>query len=160
MRTSSKEVTLAVGNMITGVYNYIVLSIPLDWKIIVVPMDSDVFSSRRQGGVKWVREGEVEHGVSTPMGSIGVRVRIWPGRKDHGKLSREAEKIYELQISGHSGKAYVYRTRAGFKKHRTLGISFYCDVTDRSLLIEFVGGGEWVDAVLKSIGGSMCHVQG
>jgi len=51
MPTESKLYTIADGNIITGVYNYIVVSLLLDWRI-VIPMNSDVFSSARQGDVK------------------------------------------------------------------------------------------------------------
>lgn len=160
MHTESRSVTIAVGNIITGVYNYIVLSIPPDWRIVIIPMNSDVFSSTRQGEVKWVKEGEVEHGILTPMGEIMLRLKIWPGYRDHGRIRevRRAEKIYDLAIAGHSAKAYIYRKRLGFRNNRVLGIHLYCDVTDRTMLIEFIGGGDWVDKVLKNIGESMCHV--
>jgi hypothetical protein len=158
--TENKLVTIAVGNIITGVYNYIVLSLPHDWRIIVIPMNSDVFSGVRQGNVKWVREGEVEHGIATPIGEIMLRLRIWPGYKDHRELkeTRGAEKIYEATVSGHNAKAYIYKRRYWLKIHRVLGIHLYCSVTDRTMLIEFIGGGDWVDNVLRSIGGSQCHV--
>jgi hypothetical protein len=100
--TENKLVTIAVGNIITGVYNYIVLSLPHDWRIIVIPMNSDVFSGVRQGNVKWVREGEVEHGIATPIGEIMLRLRIWPGYKDHRELkeTRGAEKYMKLPFQG------------------------------------------------------------
>lgn len=158
--TEPKNVTIAVGNIITGVYNYMVLSIPMDWRVAVIPMNSDVFMSTRQGDVKWVREGEVEHGLITPMGEIMFRIKIWPGLKEQWKLKdlRKADKVYDLIISGHSAKAYIYRRRYGFKSSRTLGIHLYCGITDRTMLIEFIGGDDWVDSVLNIIRGSMCHV--
>lgn len=155
-----KSVTIAVGNIITGVYNYIVLSIPMDWRVIVIPMNSDVFSSTRQGDVKWVREGEVEHGLATPMGEMMFRIKIWPGFREQWRLKdlKRVEKVYELTISGHNAKAYIYRKRHGLRSSRTLGIYLYCGVTDRTLLIEFIGGDDRVDSVLNTIRGSMCHV--
>ncbi|GAY26398.1 conserved hypothetical protein [Desulfurococcaceae archaeon AG1] len=160
MHTESKNVTIAVGNIITGVYNYLVISIPIDWRIVVIPMNSDVFTSTRQGNVKWVKEGEVEHGLATPKGEIMLRIKIWPGFKEHWGIKdlRRVEKIYDLVISGHGAKAYIYRKRHGLRTTRTLGIHLYCGITDRTILIEFIGGEDWVDAVLNSIGGSMCHV--
>ncbi len=158
--TEPKSVTIAVGNIITGVYNYIVLSIPIDWRVAVIPMNSDVFASTRQGDVKWVKEGEVEHGLITPRGKIIFRIKIWPGLKEQRKIKDlgRAEKIYDLTISGHNAKAFIYRTRHGLRISRTLGIHLYCNVTDRTILLEFIGGEDWVDTVLNIIGGSMCHV--
>ncbi|MEM1610587.1 MAG: hypothetical protein QXQ57_02940 [Sulfolobales archaeon] len=123
-------------------------------------MNSDVFASTRQGSVKWVREGEVEHGIATPLGEIMLMLKIWPGYRDHRSMKdlRNAERVYEVTILGHNAKAYIYRKRYGFKIHRVLGIHLYCSVTDRTMLVEFIGGGDWVDGVLRSIGGSQCHV--
>lgn len=160
MSTESKLYTIAVGNIITGVYNYIVVSLPLDWRIVVIPMNSDVFSSARQGDVKWVRDGEVEHGIATPMGEIMFRLRVWPGYRDQERVRelRKAERVYEVTVSGHSARAYIYKKRYGLRSHRVLGIHLYCGVTDRTMLIEFIGGEGWVDRVLSTIGGSQCHV--
>ncbi len=158
--TEPKSVTIAVGNIITGVYNYIILSIPMDWRVAVIPMSSDVFTSTRQGDVKWVREGEAEHGLITPMGEIMFRIKIWPGFREQWRLKdlRRVEKVYGLTISGHDAKAYIYRRRYGLRSLRILGIYLYCGVTDRTILIEFIGGDVWVDRVLDSVRGSMCHV--
>ncbi len=158
--TDHKLVTIAVGNIITGVYNYMVLSLPLDWRIEVIPMNSDVFASTRQGNVKWVREGEVEHGIATPLGEIMLRLKIWPSYKDHRSIRdfKNAEKIYEVTISGNNAKAYIHRKRYSLKLYRVLSIHLYCSVTDRTVLMEFIGGDDWVDGVLRSIGGSQCHV--
>jgi len=109
MPTESKLYTIAVGNIITGVYNYIVVSLPLDWRIVVIPMNSDVFSSARQGDVKWVGDVEVEHGIATPMGEVMFRLRVWPGYRDQERVRelRKAERVYELTVSGHSAGAYI-----------------------------------------------------
>lgn len=155
--TEPKSVTIAVGNIITGVYNYMVLSIPMDWKVAVIPMSSDVFTSTRQGDVRWVKEGEVEHGLITPRGEIMFRIKIWPGFREQRKIKDlgRAERIYDLIVSGHSAKAFIYRTRHGLRSSRTLGIHLYCSVTDRTILQEFIGGEDWVDTVLNIIGGRM-----
>jgi len=37
------------------------LKAPPTWRIIIMPMASDVFRHREINGVKWVRDGEVMH---------------------------------------------------------------------------------------------------
>ncbi len=153
--------TIAAGNIIVGVYNFVVLSHPDNWRIIPLPASSESFSFVKQGDVKWVSRGVAEHGIRTPQGVIGLKIEVWPGRRDHSSFKelRNASERGKIRFGTHEARAYVYTRRGFFTSSRILALLVYCEYTDRSLLIEFIGGGDWVDEVLEYVGGSECHVE-
>jgi hypothetical protein len=61
MSTDYSWHAIAVGNRLLGLYNFVVLKAPPTWRIIIMPMASDVFRHREINDVKWVRDGEVMH---------------------------------------------------------------------------------------------------
>ncbi len=153
--------TIAAGNIVVGVYNFVVLSHPSDWRIIPLPASSESFSFTRQGDVKWVSRGVAEHGVRTPHGVIGLRIEVWPGRRDRSSLKelRNASERGRVKFGVHEAEVYVYTEKSFFTSSRVLALLVYCEYTNRSLLIKFIGGGDWVDEVLEYVGGSECHVE-
>jgi hypothetical protein len=153
--------TIAAGNIVVGVYNFVVLSHPDNWRIVPLPASSESFSFTRQGDVKWVSRGVAEHGIRTPQGIIGLKIEVWPGRRDRVSFKelRNASERGRVRFGAHEAKAYVYTKKGFFTSSRILALLVYCEYTDRSLLIEFIGGGEWVDEVLEYVGGSECHVE-
>jgi hypothetical protein len=155
------KVALAVGNALIGVYNFIVISIPQSWRIINMPMSSDVFSSISQGNVKWVRDGEVEHFINAPLGRIALRIKIWPGIKSVDKIKDYRKQFSEgnVKVGGHDGIFYKFKRKYLLIGERNvLAILAYCPITQRTLQIEFIGGEEWVDEVLNTLNESQCHI--
>lgn len=153
--------TIAVGNIVVGVYNFVVLSHPENWRLIPLPASSESFSFMKQGDVKWVTRGVAEHGIRTPNGIIGLKVEVWPGRRDASSFRelRSADKLGVVQFGSHQASAYTYVRKSWFSKTRILAVLVYCEYTDRSLLIEFIGGDKWVDEILGYLEGSECHVE-
>jgi hypothetical protein len=115
----------------------------------------------RQGDVKWVTRGVAEHGIRTPRGVIGLKIEVWPGRRDPSSFKelRNASERGVVKFGAHEAKVYSYTRRGFFTSSRVLALLVYCEHTDRSLLIEFIGGEGWVDEVLEYVGGSECHVE-
>lgn len=154
--------TIAVGNIVVGVYNFIILGHPLTWKIIPLPSASESFSFTRQGEVKWVRRGVAEHGVKTPNGTIGLKISVWPGKKktEEFKELKNATMKGITRLGGHEALVFSHVDKKLFRKIRVLSILSYCDVTDRTLLIQFLEGGEWMEEVIPHLEGSQCHLEG
>ncbi len=156
------KVTLAVGNALFGVYNFLVISIPQSWRVINTPMTSDVLSSTSQGKVKWVRDGEIEHFVSTPLGNISMRIKIWPGVRPLNKIKDYSKQFEEgnTNVGKHKAIYYKFRRRY-FRKgdYNVLAVYTYCEITERTILLEFIGGEEWVNSVLATLRESQCHLE-
>ena len=153
--------TIAVGNIVVGVYNFVVLSHPESWRLIPLPSASESFSFTRQGDVKWVTRGIAEHGIRTPRGVIGLRIEVWPGKREPSSFKdlKRASSLGEVAFGAHRARVYEYTRRSFLTSTRVLALLVYCEYTDRSLLIEFIGGDEWVREVLGYLGGSECHVE-
>lgn len=120
-----------------------VLKAPPTWRIIIMPMASDVFRHREVNGVKWVRDGEVMHFIKDGPDTYTLRVVAKPGRKRIAGTS--------IAINGHSG-AYEYVDDG---KRRVLKLSFYCDVTDRTVEIKIEGVKDTTP--LYYLSQSQCH---
>ncbi len=111
MSTDYSWHAIAVGNRLLGLYNFVVLKAPPTWRIIIMPMVSDVFRHREVNGVKWVRDGEVMHFIKDGPDTYTLRVVAKPGRKRLAGTSI---------VNGHSG-AYEYVDDG---KRRVLKLSF------------------------------------
>lgn len=135
---------IAVGNRLFGPYNFIVLKAPPDWRIVIMPMASEVFRHREVNGVKWVRDGEVMHFIKDGSESYVLRVKIRPGRRLRGGSS--------LYVNGHPG---VYEVRQGRDGRLTLRLQFYCNQTDRTIALELEGLRDL--SPLGFLAGSQCH---
>ncbi|MEM0462616.1 MAG: hypothetical protein QXS00_00900 [Pyrobaculum sp.] len=134
---------IAVGNRLLGLYNFLVLTTPPGWRVVIMPMASDVFRHVEIGDVKWVKDGEVMHFLRDGDGAYPLKISAKPGKK-----RLDGERVI---INGHEG---VYRVKE--KKGRlSLELSFYCDVTDRTLKITVEDLKDL--SLLKYIVYSRCH---
>ncbi|MEZ0248512.1 MAG: hypothetical protein ABWJ97_04500 [Thermoproteus sp.] len=142
---------IAVGNSVLGVYNFIVLAAPPDWRVVIMPMASDVFSHMTKDGVKWVRDGEIKHFIKAGRRFYELEVKAKPGNKLNGLRSWSQT----AEVGGH--RAYVRVKEEGlFKKKKALEVWTYCDETDRTIIVSLKGD-EVPEELLRYIGHSKCH---
>ncbi|MFP3250900.1 MAG: hypothetical protein RXO32_04190 [Thermoproteus sp.] len=139
---------IAVGNSVLGVYNFVVLAAPPHWKVVVMPMASDVFSHVSRDGAKWVRDGEVKHFVKAGSKFYELEIKVRPG----DKTGREGAPV---DFGGHRG---LYRvSREGFlKKSDVLTVEVYCPETDRTISVRLKGDGAPLE-ILSYLRHSRCH---
>ncbi|MGC8973924.1 MAG: hypothetical protein ACP5KY_06930 [Thermoproteus sp.] len=140
--------TIAVGNSILGVYNFVVLAAPPDWKVVVMPMASDVFSHVTRDGAKWVRDGEVKHFVKAGSKFYELEIRVRPG----DRLSREGSPV---EFGGHRGLYKVGREGL-LRKSDVLIVEVYCPETDRTISVKLRGDGAPLE-ILRYLKYSRCH---
>lgn len=143
MSTEYSWHTIAVGNRVLGLYNFLVLVAPPRWRIVIMPMASEVFKHREVNGAKWVRDGEVMHFVYDGSEAYVLKITVRPGRK-----KMEGRPII---VNGHEG---YYKTEEKNGRVR-VEMAFYCDVTDRTVKIRLEDLKD-LD-VLNYIGMSKCH---
>ncbi|CCC80791.1 hypothetical protein [Thermoproteus tenax] len=140
--------TIAVGNSILGVYNFIVLAAPPDWKLIIMPMASDIFSYVSKDGAKWVRDGEVKHFIKGGREFFELEIKVKPGNKARAAGSA-------VEFGGHSG-VYSVAEEGLIKRKKALIIEAYCPETDRTITIKIKGERAPLE-VLKYVKFSRCH---
>lgn len=143
MSTDYSWHTIAVGNRVLGLYNFLVLVTPPRWRVVIMPMASDVFRHREVNGAKWVREGEVMHFIHDGADAYVLKISVKPGKK-----RVEGQPIL---INGHEGY-YKAEERKG---RLSVEVGFYCDVTDRTVKIRLENLKN-LD-VLNYVGMSRCH---
>ncbi len=143
MSTEYSWHAIAVGNRLLGPYNFIVLTTPVGWRLVVMPMASEVFKHREINGVKWVRDGEVMHFLRDGAEVYRLVVRIKPGRR---KFDGEP-----IVVNNHEG-SYRIRDRGG---RYALEVGYYCPETDRTIKISIEGLREL--SILRHLGYSQCH---
>ncbi len=139
---------IAVGNSLLGVYNFLVLAAPPHWKVIVMPMASDVFSYVSKDGAKWVRDGEVKHFVKAGSKFYELEIKVKPGNK----LEQEGEPI---DFGEHRG-FYRLKREGLIKKSETLVVEAYCPETDRTITVKLKGDAPPLE-ILKYFKFSRCH---
>jgi len=143
MHTDYSWHAIAVGNRILGLYNFIVLTAPPNWRLVIMPMASDVFRHREVDGVKWVRDGEVMHFIKDGAEAYTLKIKARPGRKEGRGVP--------ITVNGHLGH-YAVEERGGRLR---LTLQFYCDHTDRTLKITIEGLRDL--SALQYITHSRCH---
>ncbi|MEM1596970.1 MAG: hypothetical protein QXP31_00325 [Pyrobaculum sp.] len=143
MSTEYSWHTIAVGNRVLGLYNFLVLVAPPRWRVVIMPMASDVFRHREINGAKWVRDGEVMHFIHDGSDTYVLKIAAKPGKK-----KAEGRPIL---INSHEGYYKVEEKKGRLK----VEVVFYCDVTDRTVKITFENLKD-LD-VLNYIGMSRCH---
>ena len=160
MHIEAKKTAIAVGNVMTGIYNFIVLGIPQQWRVLAVPMASDAFSTIKQGDVKWVTDGIVEHVIRTSDRSATLRIKIKRGIKEAKgfKELKNAVSNKEIRFNIHKASVYKYKTKRLWHTDDALGVHVNCPETGRSILVEFINGANWIEEVLEFLHESQCHV--
>ncbi|MGC9009811.1 MAG: hypothetical protein ACP5I7_04260 [Sulfolobales archaeon] len=152
--------TIALVNMIFGAYNFIVLSHPDDWRIAPSSYSSEIFESISQNNVRWVRRGLAEHNIYTNKEIVGLRIEIWGGRKESREI-KSLKKLTRLSttavVNGHLAEIYLGEERRSNQLFKRLSIYFYCDKTDRTILLEFIGKTD-INRILEHIKDSQCHI--
>ncbi|MFN7106393.1 MAG: hypothetical protein ACK4M3_07425 [Pyrobaculum sp.] len=143
MSTEYSWHAIAVGNRLLGLYNFVVLTTPPGWRVVVMPMASEVFRHREVNGVKWVRDGEVTHFLQNGEEAYRLEIVVKPGR-------RRLEGDY-IAVNSHEGR---YRVRERGGRYR-LEVSYYCPETDRTIEISIEGLREL--SILRHLGYSQCH---
>lgn len=148
MSTEHAWHTIAVGNSLLGVYNFLVLATPADWRIVVMPMASDVFSHTSVNGAKWVRDGEVKHFIKAGRRFYDLEIRVRPGRRTRA-LGDAAE------LGGHEARYYVKEVGL-LRRRKALVVEAYCPATDRTIELAIKGDSAPLE-LLAYLKHSKCH---
>ncbi|MFN3805259.1 MAG: hypothetical protein ACK4SY_09400 [Pyrobaculum sp.] len=144
MSTDYSWHAIAVGNRLLGLYNFLVLTLPPGWRVVVMPMASEVFSHREIGGVKWVRDGEVMHFIKDGDFFYTLKIAVRPGKKlkEGGDL---------IKVNKHEGYYKTWEKEGRYK----VEISYYCPETDRTVKIRVEGLRDL--SMLNYVKFSQCH---
>lgn len=161
----SQEYTVSVGNIVLGVYVFMILRLPPEWKLVRGGIPSEFVYSKELEGARWVTEGRAYHYLHNRSNGnrFQFTIKCVKGRGKQG-LPRSLDKRGEgtIDLSGHACRYIWGKLRGGiFRKEELtyLNLSFTCDRTDRTVTLEMKGQGrqEDVRGLTEALGESKCH---
>ena len=146
---------IAAANPIIGVVNFIVLNLPLGWGLAALDYPPTIDRILRVKNVRWVAEGEAKSRMVAPKAAAYISITVREGKRI--KVLK-----HQFTINGHEAFYSTGKIKKGLIKKRifdNIKISFYCDVTNRTISIDITGLNllkfekELIDALRTSI----CH---
>jgi len=148
--------SIAAVNPLFGVVNFIVLSLPYGWKVRGEKLPPSVDRIVKISNVKWVSTGKIISLYYSPKNAGTINIEVFEGDRS-GKWSGE-----DILINGHKGIIRGYRVKKGIIKKKwveVVDVSFYCDVTNRSIRIRMYGLSliDKLESIRRSLEGSICH---
>ncbi|MFQ5710654.1 MAG: hypothetical protein ACE5GD_02620 [Candidatus Geothermarchaeales archaeon] len=155
---------IAARNVLLGVSNFIILHLPSNWRVLRGKSPVEVDGSKRYGEVLWVTSGSVDHTLFNKESeqSFHLLIRIRRGSKP-GKLKvSRVLKSGSIRVGPHDATYTLGEVKRGFLKKtvlKTLLITFYCDATDRTMSLSFMGLRDEgnLQSFLDLIPQSRCH---
>jgi hypothetical protein len=157
--------TVSVGNIILGVYVFVVLRLPPEWKLLKGGIPSEFDYSKDLDGARWVTEGQAYHYLYNRSNNSKFELTIRCARgRWKGRVPRSLDKQGEgtIYLSGHPC-AYVWGDlRRGFLRKEAvtyLSLLFRCDRTERTVRFELKGQArpEDIRSLTAALGESQCH---
>lgn len=157
---------IAVSNPLLGVFNYIVLRLPIGWRVKSGDFPSEVYSSTKKDDIRWVTEGEATHYVYSDERREALRLTIHITGKPR-KLRRDKKRATVTHqgissIHGHAADYVIGHIRRGFFKPKTydyLQMASYCDITGRNIELRLEGScsSESLKTLVTKLQLAQCH---
>jgi len=156
---------VAAGNHLLGSTNFLILSLPEDWRLFTGLHPAEVDNSTQIRDTRWVTNGCASYLLHSgqPGGKVELALRVGQGEVGRWLDSfRYSDSASRLVIGEHQA---LYRLRprrqSWFSRNRgdILEVVLYCDVTRRTLALEFSGPEqeEQRQVLLEALRGVVCH---
>ncbi len=161
----SREYTVSVGNIVLGVYVFMILRLPPEWKLVKGGIPSEFVYSKELEGARWVTEGQAYHYLINPSNGSKFEFTIkcvkgrWKGRPPRS-LEKHGEGT--INLSGHLCDYVWGNLRGGLLRKEELtylNLQFTCDRTERTVRFELKGQASQEDVrrLTEALGESKCH---
>lgn len=161
----NREYIVSVGNLVLGVYVFMVLRLPPEWKIVRGEIPSEFVYSKELESARWVTEGQAYHYLQNPFSrsSFQMTLKCVRGR-GRRRLPRSLDRRGEgtMDVSGHACRYIWGDLKGGILRKEDLtylNLRFRCDRTERTVTFELKGQGlqEDIRALTEALGESKCH---
>lgn len=137
-----KGFTIAAGNPLLGVSNFLVITLPDDWSVKLSELPSEVNNSVLVGNVKWVTDGYAYHYIYNNDHAYQLKIRIHRFQKETQVIQGKILESGEFKIASHKASYNLISKDIGFIKKQTvqvLYVHFYCENTNRTIELEITG---------------------
>lgn len=156
---------VAAGNYVLGTSNFLILSLPQDWRLFTGLHPAEVDNSTQMLDVRWVTNGRASYLLHSgvPGGKVELTVRVGQGEVSRWlNALRQDDAASQIEVDRHQAyyrlrphrQSWLSRSRGGI-----LEMVLYCDATRRTLALEFSGPEREEDrsALLEALRESRCH---
>jgi hypothetical protein len=156
---------VAAGNHVLGSTNFLILSLPEGWRLFTGLHPAEVDNSTQIRDTRWVTNGRASYLLHSgqPGGKVELALRIGQGEVRRWLNSfHSSDSAGQLAIGKHQA-FYRHRPRrqSWFSRNQgdLLEVVLYCDVTRRTLMLEFSGPEQEEQrlALLEALRGVVCH---
>ncbi len=156
-----KGFTIAAGNPLLGVSNFLVITLPDDWSIRISELPTEVNNSVLIRNVKWVTDGYAYHYIYNNNHTYQLKIKVHKSQKEshtHGKVLESGE----FKIASHKAFYTLVSKSIGIVKKQDIQIlyvHFYCEHTDRTIELEITGKNVIDEAknLITNFQESICH---
>ena|SRR5215469_2231327 len=156
---------VAVGNYLLGSTNFLILNLPEGWRLSTGLHPAEVDNSTQIRDIRWVTNGRASYLMHSgqPGGKVELALRVGQGEVRRWLDSiRYSDSANQLEVGKHQAFYHLRpRRQSRFSRNRgdILEVVLYCDVTRRTLALEFSGPEqeEQRQALLEALSGVVCH---
>lgn len=165
MEVETKDHLIAATNILFGVANFLILSLPKAWRFGREISPPEVDSNIRRGDSLWVTSGRASHILYNEERGVGLELVVIISKgKARGFKPKASEVSAQgpMRAGGHEATYLLGRVKRGFFKKKmveTLQLSFYCDRTGRTITLNLTGDCAEGDLqqILEAIPKLECH---
>ncbi len=156
---------VAAGNYVLGTSNFLILNLPEGWRLFTGLYPAEVDNSIQISDARWVTNGRASYLLHSgePGGKVELTVRVGQGevgrwlnplRQDASAGQIAVGQHYALHRLRPRRQSWLSRNRGNI-----LEVALYCNITRRTLLLEFSGPEHEADrhALVEALHGLVCH---
>jgi ribosomal protein L9 len=157
-----KGFTIAAGNPLLGISNFLVITLPDDWNIKVGELPTEVNNSVLIGNVKWVTDGYAYHYIYNNEHAYQLKIKVHKSQKESQAVQGKVLESGEVKIASHKAYYNLINKDVGFIKKQAiqiLYIRFYCENTNRTIELEITGKdiSDELKNLVVNVQESICH---
>jgi len=161
------EHIVSTGNVILGVFRYLVLLLPSGWVVRRSEVPPEITYTGEYNGIGYVVEGETHHYVTNLVSDESFQLTIKCRKLRETALSVKTKGIERCSIgrttiSGHSCLYVVGEKPVGLLKRdkmKYVNLIFNCEMTGRMIELHFLGRGsdETLNMLVRTLEKARCH---
>ena len=150
---------LAASNPLYGAVNFIVLTLPPEWRVSAGHIPPEIDEVRIVDRVLWVITGSTTNYAYNLRSKRALEIKVTTSKKPR-KIKNP--HVLRTKIYGHEAYYCFGEEKVGLIKRKTvdtLSIFFYCEHTGRHVEIKFRGLNvrDLLHEILEYVGSSRCH---
>jgi len=136
---------IAAKNLFFGANYFIILPLPIGWRITRSYLEPDIQSNVQKDNLTWVDAGQTDQVIFHPIKRVALDLMIQIKRGKHNGLDTKGVQISSQgsqMVCGHPASYCIGEVKQGLIKKKTvktLRFFLYCPELQRTLFLHFTG---------------------